>query len=468
MDRRRRATEPLPVESSEIPYSPEHLFQQILNESRLLSEEEFSLCFKEEYSYTEYINKYYDIYVKHFLIKECDKQAWYTERALCEPKGFSDRFIQFRDFIANKKEILTLSTRGVNAILESDLFDECKSLTKETPVNILVVNSLNEDTLLTPIIREIEEQLSAKEVFVSQQGSMNRFKRTVYIRVDEMKIEEATEKISQILPKGASVTVTALPTADHSCVRQVGMQFCDPHTLATTEECAKKILRAMANQCKVPEAIETLESLEPRMHKEEVPDLYILALRMLFCFCYYCGTKYNNPYEMVLSCGILHIRTPTILDASNPETHQNSLWFYSLDRVSYLAQGQKEIDITIFSKKQESTNLDEYVCKYCSKRFASLAYFENHLNRQKHIEYEKYSKLHHNLQEVINTLTYPTIELIEQRYQPLSNDIYYLINKNIQEQTPQKNEIVYDALEKMYLLLENEQRPIYVLDAPEN
>ncbi|KAI5190365.1 hypothetical protein NECID01_0957 [Nematocida sp. AWRm77] len=458
MQKRKYGEEKRDEEEVEHMFHREDFYTKLISDSKLLLEEEFCLVAGGQYNYETYFKKFYDINIKDFLIKGYDKDMWFQERDLCMVWMFSESFMQFRDFVANRPSSLLLEETNISALLSADLFDGYTSQTQS--VHVIALKNIETNFAVKSYIEETKEKVPIQEWAMSQHGLQKAFKKTLYLRVEAESYDEVKEKLSEDLPKQVVVCVHQMPKNASSGVRVCGKQFGDKHVMEKTEAQCKQILCAMANLFGVPEVAETLKALEARTSKEEIADLYILGLRKIFNFCYYCGVKYDNPYEMMLKCGIFHVRSTEQIDTTSVEHHTRSVKFYTVDRTSMFKQMDRTIDVSIFSKEiGESAN--EYICKYCSKRFTAKEYFEKHLSR-KHIEYEAYTKLQYDFFVTIFSLNYQTIEMIEQRGQQLPYEIFKYIQQKLLE-TESVSAVSYADLEKRYAILD--KMPISVTDS---
>ncbi|OAG29297.1 hypothetical protein NEDG_01370 [Nematocida displodere] len=461
MSKRRHTEDTAPKASVTEESNLEDFYHIITKQSRLLTEEEFQAVSGRKYNYPQYVRSFYDLRVKDLLVKGYEKQPWFSERAVGSLWAFSDTFMRFRDFVASRPCSLRLESTNVESLLQTELFDRYKTGMDPEGVFVVVIRNLEMGASINELVEEIKSKVPLKEWGLGQGGHREGFKKTLYLRLNEISYEEFKEKTASVLPATAVTMMQQMPRNVPSAVRVSGAQFGDACVMKETEKTCKQIIKAMSELLGVPEVAETLKSLAAHLEGNEVTDLYVLALRKVFNFCYYCGVKYCSPYEMLSRCGIFHVRSIDTFDMSNPDSHTDSLSFYGLDRAEYFKDMLgPTADIFMFSTGRVAgpTGESEYVCKYCMKRFESEEYFEKHLSR-KHVEYDAYIRLHKAFISVITSLNYQIIEFIEQTGQNLPFELHRYISKKKCE-VSEENHVSYRALEKKYAL--TEQQPIKV------
>ncbi|KAI5191988.1 hypothetical protein NEMIN01_1772 [Nematocida minor] len=435
--------------ASKISNNPEQAYELAIRKSRLLKKEELELI-TDKVSYGEYFSRYYEVWIKEMVLDGLLDKMWYAERDLWVLQGYPDSFMEFRDFIANKQGSIRQESKNAQALLQTELFDRLKSdATDATP--IVIIKNIKETVSIREILSELSAKLEIAEHAVSQSGIADGYKRTLFIRTD-MDVSNCKNIVSEVpLLTESIVSVQYLPTASSSrSTAQIGKQFSDKYSMQHTETQCKNILQKMSELLGVPEVYKTVSSLEMRIPKEETADLYMLALRKIFSFCYYCGVKYDNAYEMAFKCGLYHLRSETVLDDSNPETHRKKMEeCFETDRVSFLQAIPKEIDIRTFCT--EVSDKKEIECKYCNKKFESVEFFQKHLERKKHRSYETSIKLHSDCLQCINSLNYQLVNAVEKRAQKIPLVIYDYMSNNSQII---ENEVQYGDLDKKYTILQ--------------
>jgi len=438
----------------------EELYERIIAEARMLNEEEFSLISDRKTEYAKYVARFYDLNLKELLVKGFTRDVWFVERDLCMLWMFSDTFMQFRDFISNRPASLALEARNAQSLLESDLFSSYREEEGEK-ICVVVIRHIDQNFSIKDFIGVVQEKAEIKEWALSQHGVKEGFKKTLYVRLENQNGKEFTKKIAEDLPKGASASVLEPLGEKSGTVREVGRQYSDKYAMQLMEQTCRKILKGMSGVFSVPEVQKVLESLETKVKEEERADLYALALRKIFNFCYYCGAKFDSPYEMIEKCGLFHVRSSTDLDLSNPARHSKKMDFYAIDREECFKHAEREVDLGAFCEEKEERDA-EYVCKYCGKRFAAKEYFEKHLLR-KHVEYETYTRLVKDCAAVLGSLNYQVVEFVEQRHQHLPYYLYrYMVRRKAEKEEMEAAEVSYASLEKKYPV--SDRLPITVTD----
>ncbi|KAI5187189.1 hypothetical protein NEHOM01_1994 [Nematocida homosporus] len=457
---KRRHTEDLPQDTeNQETETLTGLYEFAIRKARLLMEDEFNQIFISDYNYQTYFEKYYDTNIKEMLLKGYEKQAWLAEIDLCQRSSFADVFMEFRDFVTSRQCQLSLDSNNGPDLLKTDLFDAYTTGETNTTVSLALIKNIEMNVTIRDFILVLEEELGLKDWAVSQHGVHEGFRRTLYVRLEDLSLEEFKEKVQVQLPPGSVVLGQSLPTpTSSSALRESGRQLSDKYTLSSSGVQCQEILKAMSALFKVPEVFETLKGFESRVPVNSVADLYILALRKIFNFCYYCKCKYDNPYEMVTKCGLFHVRSTDKIDTLSFAALERSGAFYAQNRAERFQLINSSVNSAIFSKESSAPN--EYVCRYCNKRFASMEYFEKHLERKNHPEYEAYMRLHKGFFAMLASLTYPVIEVVEQKGQALPANLYYYLRPG----QPESDQLVsYADLDKKYPILS--KKPIAIVES---
>ncbi|KAI5172513.1 hypothetical protein NEFER03_1588 [Nematocida sp. LUAm3] len=452
---KRRHTEEEFQEEQMTEMSKQSFYEYVLNSSRLLLKEEFEKTFSSSFSYSKYFESYYKIHLKELLVKKYNKSPWISEMDLVREEEISDCFMEFRDFISSFHGSMALDSSNLDNLLKKDLFEiDAKN---DNGFSLIVIKNIGTEESIRKAVQKIEKLSSVKKWYVSQHGIKDQFLRSIFVQIETETVPSVKEALAPFFSSSSLFSLGALPKNDLSCVREVGKQFCDKHVMRSSETQCKKILRSISALYRMPEISETLETLESRVSSEEVGDLYILALRKIFNYCFYCKEKFSNSYELLTCCGALHVRNSQKIDMMIPKAVIRSSGFYALNRMSLFQEMKQEIDPTTFCNEPEKT--DEYMCRYCGKKFTSLEFFEKHLNRRLHPEYEAYTKLHAEFFSVIFSLKYPVIEIIEQKGSSIPLDAYQ--RKEVIEKKPETL-ISYSGLLKKYPVLKT--GPIYIVE----
>lgn len=427
----------------------ENIYESATRKSRLLAKDEFDII-TGKISYNEYFARYYEIWVKEMLIDGLLDKQWYKERNLWTLVGYPDTFMEFRDFIANKPGDIRLLCENTQSLISTELFDRIKSDSPEKDP-VVIIKNIKESTSIDAIVEEISQDVGLVEYAVSQGDMYENYTKTMYI-ITEIEEKDAIEVLSKkSILKDSMVFIQYLPCATSSkFIRKAGKQFNDKYVLAAAEKQSRAILERMSELLKVPEVYTTIASLETRVRPEEIADLYILALRKVFNFCYYCGIKYDNVYEMVFKCGVYHVRNMHALDESNTDEHMKKMQdSFMLDRVNFLKAVPRSIDIRTFCA--ETKEKDGIECKYCDKKFEHLEFFKKHLERKNHREYEKSVNLHNEFLKCIESLNYQLINGVEKRNHIVPSELYkYIINSKFNRES----EVNYSDLDKKYPVLQ--------------
>ncbi|KAI5160979.1 hypothetical protein NEAUS03_1429 [Nematocida ausubeli] len=436
-----RAEERKPVGESEI-------YEMMLKKVRLLKEHELKLV-TTKVPYEEYFRQYYEVWLQDKIMNGLFKSIWYMEKDLWMLQSHADAFMEFRDFIAHRRMSIRLETENKACLLQTELFDKFRA-ESEVSAPVVVIKGIGEKAVIRELLEKIQKEVEVTEWAMSQAGGTpESFQKTLYLRT-EMDISEFKKAVKELIPEESILTVQYLPTAGMSRgIKEVGCQFMDKYSLIETEKQAKNILLRMSELFGVPDVYKIVCSLESKVQKEEIIDLYILALRKIFNFCYYCGVKYDNPYEMVFKCGLYHLRNNNVLDESSPVEYRKFISHFEIDRMGYLKSIPQELSVSLFYVEKQDNN--EIECKYCNKKFGSIEFFEKHLERKKHKAHEMSIKLHSDFIKCIHSLNYQLIHEIERRYLKIPFQLYnYMcVNMDAKEQ-----ETDYSNLEKKYPILE--------------
>lgn len=440
--------------------SRESIEDKLLSKCRLLKEKELEML-TGRLSYPEYFRMYYEVRVKELVRNGLLEKKWNAEKDLWRLRSHRDSFMEFRDFMANTQCPIELVTGNKENLLESELFDKFKG-EESGSSRVIMIKNIGRDISINELIEKIEGKVEVEDWAVSQGSFSMNFQRVLYIRT-EVQLDDFKKKVSEYVERENTITEQYLPSIDSGqAVKEIGKQFSDKYAKIETERQTRYILLRMSELFGVSEVYKTVSSLEVKVRKEEVGDLYILALRKIFNFCYYCRVKYDNPYEMVFKCGLFHLRSADMLDQSNPVEHANKAQVFERDRMAYLNGIPKEIDVRIFCKDR---NNGEIECKYCDKKFQALEFFEKHLQRKNHSEYEMYIKEHEILVECIRSLSYQLVDEIESPTRKIPHEIYNCMQSN--EEVYEEELVDYSDLDKKYPVLQ-EHMPIVVSDFGEN
>ncbi|KAH9386594.1 uncharacterized protein NEMAJ01_1490 [Nematocida major] len=426
--------------------TPERACEIAIKNARLLTKEELELI-TTKMPYGEYFRRYYEVALKEKIAKGLFDCIWYSERSMWLLKSHTDRFMEFRDFMANTQQSIRLDASNKEVLLQGELFEKYRAEEVDASA-VVVLKCLRETTSVKELMQGIESAVHVDEWEMAQSEDRNEYRRTVYMRAsvgaDELKEKMGPDALANVI-----VTQRFLPTSiSGKPVRETGRQFSDKYVMGETARQCKSILGRMSELFGVPDVSTTVASLEARVSPHEVGDLYVLALRKIFNFCYYCGLKYDCPYEMVLKCGLFHLRSTSVLDDSNPIEHAHRMKPFEIDRMGYLGGIPRSIDIRKFCS---SKTREEIECRYCEKKFESMEFFEKHLERKNHHAYEAYVKQHAMLIECVSTLCYQLINNIEKRHKRIPNDVADLMF--CKEEVPVK-EVDYSNLDKKYPILE--------------
>lgn len=439
--------------------SLEKIYESCIKSFRLLQEKEFVSIFPPTYKYDEYFEKYYNVNLKEFFASKCNEQAWVSEMDLSRKSSTYEFFMEFRDFIASKSCPILLSDENAINLLNTDLFDEYVCRDEEKDKMYVVLKNID----MKCTIREFTESLNAnamvKEWRISQHGISESFKRTMYIRIEEdVSHVEFRENIKNMIPKGSILVSQCFPIKALASVRIVGKQLSDKYCMERVGKGCKQILCEMASMFGMNEIFETVQGFEQRYNKQEITDMYIIALRKIFNYCYYCKEKFGNPYEMMSKCGIFHVRSKKQIDMASIGSLERASSFYSLTRAVHFQAMNRPVDIRVFSKERRDRS--EYECKYCDKKFTTLEYFKKHLEKKNHPEQNVYESLYNNFISALSSLDYPLIEMIEQRGQLLPNYLYrYWVHED-----KDKSLVCYGDMDKKYPILFF-QPPISIVDS---
>ncbi|OAG32088.1 hypothetical protein NEIG_01326 [Nematocida sp. ERTm5] len=425
----------------------ERIYEIMTKNARMLREQELQLI-TNKIPYGEYFCQYYEVWLKDKISNGLLECVWYTEKDLWMLSSYMDSFMEFRDFISHYQMSIRLETQNKGQLLQTELFDKIKGETVDSSP-IIIIKGIGERVSIKTLIAEIEKRAEVGEWAISQSGGAPEgFQKSIYIQT-EMDLAGFKQAVQSALPEEAVITVQYLPTTTMGrAVKEVGCQFMDKYAILETERQAKNILQKMSELFGVPDVYKTVSAMESKVKPEEIGDLYILALRKVFNFCYYCGIKYDNPYEMVFKCGLFHLRNNSVLDESSPEDFQKQISYFEIDRMNYLTNIPKTIDVHTFCT--DTKEKGEIECRFCEKKFESIEFFEKHLERKKHKAYEMSIKLHNDFLQCINVLNYQLINEIEKRHLKIPFEVYEYMCANSNAAT---EEIDYTQLDKKYPVL---------------
>lgn len=445
------------------PVSYEEFYQKTLMQKMLIFPNDFEVLTDGQIEYSRYFVDFYELHLKDALIKGYHQQPWFAERNYCKMWKFEESFVEFRDFAVSREGAsMLLTVDNAENLLGSEIFDKYKGDIGAEEGLLAVIKNIPAEASVNQLLDVLKNLTDISECGITQHRMAENNTRTIYAPTDAESFKTLKEKLDGILPEQSIVILQQLPPHGPGSLREVGAQFGDVYELQRTKQTCKEILRAMSNLFFVPQVPETLQALEKSVASEEVPDMYVLALRKIFNFCYYCGMKFDNPYDMMLKCGSYHVRSMKKISYHSPALHTESLSVYLLERRLQFETKKKEgSSIKLFYA--EGSSPDEYICKYCGKKFMEEQYFVKHLTR-KHVEYEAYLKLQESYNKVIESLTYPVIEMIENWGCSMPQEIKRYIHKKKREREEKEIGLTsYKDLEKKYCVLED-SAPIAVID----
>ncbi|TBU09222.1 hypothetical protein CWI36_0049p0020 [Hamiltosporidium magnivora] len=384
-------------------YDQRYMEEPIINMKYLL-EQPFIITEKElkhllpEVDYSTYLKSFYSKKI-HKFYNSFHEHEWFKERYIYDDyniektKEFLQNYVEFTEKIVKICWDNTNEEIKINVPILNEEYFVDPELINVPKYNIIMKNISS----LVPI--SLIQNLALKcpnstKFSVLQSDDRESYKRSCIISLqNENNIDDSVR----------SMRNKSSPSCEFYCdkfiLNENNMSFANVSFSQKDILFAKKIIKSLSDRYSVPDVLETIESdlqsffvkyIEKNLgenekmkkdaifkfDKSEILDFYILLLRYVFHYCFYCCRMFGSHMEMARCCGKYHIRS----HAKNRDFFTRKLKIYTMDKDFSFMKDIKEEDGMI--KHIIKIDEEQYKCNSCIKVFAQAHNVANHIKRK--------------------------------------------------------------------------------------
>lgn len=412
---------------------------------RLVTEEEFALLGFPSGEYPLYLDRFYTKALHLAYAAGLGKESWFVERGLCHGKDAELRDLERFEQAMRAHPNCELTSANSRNLLESSFME----VGAGGCAGLIVVKNIGPSFSVREFLAAARELPLYRGHSVTQHSYKEGLRRTIYLETEEGREDEYKQMLQPELPRTSILIVQKVDAKDPRGIRETTSQFGTEKAKRAALADAKEIFEKMCNVFGSAEARERVRAIEEAAQNRGAgapPDMYVLALRRIFSFCYYCGCKYDNVYEMLFKCGAYHVRGD-MAGIFNNRRFRASIAFYKRKREVSRLEGIYEAGELAKMYVQEGD--ERFRCTECGKAFMAMEFIEKHL-RNKHPEkVAEISGSREWFDAVLRELDYHLAELIERTEDPLPKYLHRKIQLKLRD-SEKRGLVSYAGLKKTY------------------
>ncbi|KAM0686239.1 hypothetical protein COBT_002541, partial [Conglomerata obtusa] len=165
-------------------------------------------------------------------------------------------------------------------------------------------------------------------------------------------------------------------------------------------------------------------------------DYYILLLRFVFNYCYYCVVQYDSQIEMIKCCGCYHIRNN---NAGDRKVFNRKNEIITQEKnFDNLRPKTTALDDTFF--KNVKRDISGFLCTLCDKQFETENTIKTHLQKRHNDKIEINENFNKNYNLFLDNIDVKLLNNLE----GIEDWKFPIFLHNIEKENVIKNEIVYD------------------------
>lgn len=362
---------------------------------KLLTEEQFVALGFDPADYKRYLREFYlNKILGEQYAKELGEQ-WFKERGLCADREEMERNLAELALEAPSVRC-PLDSKSKEALIESGLV--CGT----EPIVLVSLKNISALVSLEKMIEQVKSLPFYRGHRVMQDSYAEGLRRTLFLVTSEHEKDEYKEALMR-LPNGEDLIpiVQKIDPRDPRRVRETSFRLNSEAEIQKALSRCRKILAEMSS----------VFGVDASAVSGDCADTYILALRKVFNFCYYCCKKYDSVYEMLLKCGTYHVRGSS-LEIFNYRKFLLDVAFYSRERGEIFDKEWERKELTLLYRKEAEERVR---CLECGKLFMNEAFAEKHL-RNKHSEaLERIRAKFERISKVLGLPSYHAFCLLERK-----------------------------------------------------
>lgn len=339
-----------------------------LQQRKKLTPEEFCLTFPNE-DYSEYTKQYYKLKIPRFFEKYSTSK-WFIEKF---GKNTEKKYLiqeNFKDF-KNLKDFPVLS-----------IDSEIKNRFKDLKGDYLILNKISPEYGWEDFSYFFSKIEGIREFDITKTSYASNYDRKVIAKLsDNFNKEEIQNEMNKILPNQNKVFITI---SDEIIKNTISLDVIDQDLIN-----CRKLLKILNSQFGTEILFDTSNL-----------DEFIIFLRFVFNYCYYCSKLYDTEIEMLYDCGDYHVRDKNVKREIFDRKYKINLMKRDLSFL-FNQNIEKELEKFIII-----TDMKEYKCDLCSQNFkddqiAKKHIFDEHAAFCKDLEIK-----HENLQNFIKKIDF--------------------------------------------------------------